>query len=158
MFFVCLFRLPAGRAATKLPWMQSEKQLRRNTFCVDPESGADSHGKHSGSSRWQWCRSHFVQTNNTAVYLSSSQRAPRPGSCSRDVTPNQPKQQTLAPPPTEGSALRHSPILPTDSEGGQTSGSYFQGNCWSMQLRLHFKKGNKCASVIDFWRGVLCRQ
>ncbi|GLD64989.1 uncharacterized protein AKAME5_001648700, partial [Lates japonicus] len=35
---------PAGRLATGwLPRMQSEKRLRGNTFCVDPDSGADSH-------------------------------------------------------------------------------------------------------------------
>ncbi|XP_045902838.1 uncharacterized protein LOC123969463 isoform X2 [Micropterus dolomieu] len=37
-------RSPAGRLATGwLPQMQSEKRLRGNTFCVDPDSVADSH-------------------------------------------------------------------------------------------------------------------
>lgn len=58
------FRSPGGRLARgRLPRMQREKRLRRNTFCEDP----DSHGRRSVSSRWQRSRSHFVQTNNTAV-------------------------------------------------------------------------------------------
>lgn len=89
--FLFLFRSSAGRLAKGwLPRMRREKRLRGNTFCVDPDSGADSHGRRSVSSRWQWSRSHFVQTNNTAVSLSSSQRADRPGSGSRYVTPDQP--------------------------------------------------------------------
>lgn len=47
-----LFRSPAERLATGwLPRMQREKRLRGNTFCEDPDSGADSHGRRSVSSR-----------------------------------------------------------------------------------------------------------
>ncbi|XP_045902841.1 uncharacterized protein LOC123969463 isoform X5 [Micropterus dolomieu] len=43
-------RSPAGRLATGwLPQMQSEKRLRGNTFCVDPDSVADSHADRPGS-------------------------------------------------------------------------------------------------------------
>lgn len=150
MGFFCLFvlfRSPAGRLATGwLPRMQSEKRLRGNTFCVDPDSGADSHGRRSVSSRWQWSRSHFVQTNNTAVSLSSSQRAHRPGSGSRYVTPDQPKQQTLTPP----TALRPAPTPVLLSEPPQRMAGLelvFQGNCWSMQQILCASKRNECEAV-----------
>lgn len=55
VFFLLLllFRSPAGRLATGwLPrMMQSEKRLRGNTFCEDPDSAADGHGGRSVSSR-----------------------------------------------------------------------------------------------------------
>lgn len=68
-FFFSLFRSSIGRLAEGcLAQMQSEKRLRGHTFYVNPDSGADSHDRRSVSSRWQWSRSHFVQTNNTAFY------------------------------------------------------------------------------------------
>lgn len=99
-FFFFLFRSSIGRLAEGcLPQMQSEKRLRGHTFYVNPDSGADSHDRRSVSSRWQWSRSHFVQTNNTAFPLSSSRRADRPGSGSGYVTPDQPNNRSQHRPP-----------------------------------------------------------
>lgn len=95
-----LFRSPAGRLATDwLPRMQSEKRVRGNTFCVDPDGGADSHGRRSVSSRWQWSRSHFVQTNNTAVSRSPPPREHTDQEVAPETSPptNQ-NARTLTPP------------------------------------------------------------
>lgn len=119
-----LFRWPAGRLATGwLPQMQSEKRLRGNTFCVDPDSGAYSHGRRSVSSRWQWSRSHFVQTNNTAADssppLESGQARKR-----LHIRHSRPtKHQTLTPP----DALRTAPAEPPSCHRGRTD-SYLQGS------------------------------
>lgn len=68
----------------------------------------------SGSSRWQRSRSHFVQTNNTAVCccLSSSQWADSPRKSFRYVTLSQSESGAQAP-PRRPSLLRWAP--PTQS-------------------------------------------
>ncbi|KAL7403503.1 hypothetical protein ABVT39_001374 [Epinephelus coioides] len=93
------FRSPAGRLATGwLPRMQSEKRLRGNTFCVDPDSGADSHESRQ-TRKWLQIR-HSRPTK--AADASSARRPPaRPPPCS-------PKPQAA-------------------TEDGQAGSSYFQG-------------------------------
>lgn len=131
--------------------MQSEKRLRGRTFYVNPDSGADSRDRRSVSSRWQWSRSHFVRSNNTAFLLPSSRRADRPGSGSGYVTLDQsnnrsyhrPAGRLLSGPPPHRS--------PTCHRGRSDSGSCFKGGGWSRQLILRLKEGNKCQAALGIY-------
>lgn len=131
--------------------MQSEKRLRGHTFYVDPDSGADSHDRRSVSSRWQWSRSHFVQTNNTAFPLSSSRRAARPGSGSGYVTPDQPNDRSQHRPPAPRSPARLLIVLQHRHRGRSGSGSGFKGDGRSRQLILPLKEGNKCQAALGIY-------
>lgn len=144
------FRSPAGRLATGwLSRMQSEKRVRVNTFCADPDGGADSHGRRSVSSRWQWSRSHFVQTNNTAVSRSPPPRVHTDQEVAPETSPaTNHNARTLTPPTAPPARPPRSPKYakrPPRMDEQAAGRSCFYGNCWNMQQDVcAFKTTQMC--------------
>lgn len=130
--------------------MQSEKRLRGHTFYVNPDSGADSHDRRSVSSRWQWSRSHFVQTNNTAFY------SPPPGEqTDPEVAPDTslPTNQTTDPITARPARSPARPLIipQTCHRGRSDSGSCFKGDGRRRRLILRLKEGNKCQAALGIY-------